>query len=166
MRLKYLSMPPNPLPSLTNSHSWFSFFSALSAITLAGAAAESSRSGALKNSEKGCDTAWVVDVEFQQLRSWISFIPSLRSVTRENTILKCSGLRLSSRVPQFLGRTGPSSFGNTVKTIRLGVCLLPWEVTQTWILEFDCLLSNPSYICLDLGKNAEALWASVSPSIK
>lgn len=77
MKLKCLSMLPQPPPS----HSCFSFFNALSAVTLAGAAADSLRSGSLKNSEKRVDTACTVDIEFQQLSSWISFLPSTKSVT-------------------------------------------------------------------------------------
>lgn len=66
-------MLPQPPPS----HSCFSFFSALSAITLAGAAADSLRSGALKNSEKRYDTAWTVDIEFQHLHSSHEFLSYL-----------------------------------------------------------------------------------------
>lgn len=66
---KCLSMLPQPPPS----HSCFSFCNTPSAITLAGAAADSLRSGALKNSEKRYDTAWTMDVEFKQLHSWNFF---------------------------------------------------------------------------------------------
>lgn len=53
---------PSPTPT-----AGFPFFSALSVITRAEAAAESSRSGTLKNSEKRYNIAWTVDIEFQQL---------------------------------------------------------------------------------------------------